>query len=145
MDRRDRLQEEIDHELRRGADITSEIRRTTAETRDVCNETARAVHHQGEQLKRAERKLDGINADLKESHHHLREVESVWYSWLPKSVKKKFHSQPETSSASGSGKKASSAPQKTAVTGASSRNGKQRYVSRTVGHPLEDQMNDDLE
>ena len=146
MDRRDYLQEEIDRELRRGAEITRDIRRTTAETLDVSKDTARTVHQQGEQLNRVERRLDGIKGDLKESHHHLREVESFWYSWLPKSFKQKLNSRPTASSPprdSGKGaKKTSSAPQKTASSGVGS---KERFVQRTVGHPLEDQMNEDLE
>lgn len=149
MDRRDYLQEEIDGELHRGAEITRAIRKTTAETQDVTHDTARMVHHQGEQLNRVDRKLDGIDADLRESHHHLREVESMWYSWLPKSVKKKFNPQPAASSPPGDsgkgGKKASSAPQKTASSGVGSKGSKERFVQRTVGHPLEDQMNEDLE
>lgn len=144
MDRRHHLQEEIEHELRRGAELTREIKRTTAETKDMCSDTVRVIHHQGEQLNTVERKLDGINADLKESHHHLREVESFWYSWLPKSIKQKFSSRPETGSASGGGKKTSSTPQKTAATGGSG-SSKERFVHRIVGHPLEDQMNDDLQ
>lgn len=144
MDRRGYVQEEIERELLRGAEITREIKKTTAETQDVCHDTAKMVHHQGEQLNRVERKLDGINADLKESHHHLREVESVWYSWLPKSVKNKFTPRPAASSAGDSGKKTSPAPQKTAVAGASSKSSKERYVQRIADHPLEDQMNDDL-
>lgn len=143
MDRRDHLQEEIEHELRKGAELSREIKKTTAETKDMCTDTARMVHHQGEQLNTVERRLDGINGDLKESHHHLREVESFWYSWLPKSVKQKFSSQPETGSARGGGKKTSSTPQKTAVTGGS--RSKERFVQRIVDHPLEDQMNDDLQ
>lgn len=143
MDRRDHLQEEIEHELRKGAELSREIKKTTAETKDMCTDTARMVHHQGEQLNTVERRLDGINGDLKESHHHLREVESFWYSWLPKSVKQKFSSQPEIGSARGGGKKTSSTPQKTAVTGGS--RSKERFVQRIVDHPLEDQMNDDLQ
>ena len=143
MDRRDHVQEGIERGVRRGAELSREIKKTTAETKDMCNDTASMVHHQGEQLNAVERKLDGINAGLKESHHHLREVESFWYSWLPKSVKKKFPSQPETGTARGSGKKTSSTPQKTAVTGSS--RSKERFVHRIVDHPLEDQMNDDLQ
>jgi hypothetical protein len=132
----------IDRELDRGVELTGEIKKTALGTQRTMHSTMETLHGQGEQLRRIERKMDVMNEDLKEADVHLKEVESVWYSWMPSFLRRKpgpysskeMDKQPKVKNSSSA--PPSSSNSKGQKTG--------RYVTKVAGDKREDQMNDDL-
>ena len=140
MSGQQRLRDDIDRELNKGVHLTHEIKKTALDSHKTMNTTMETLNHQGEQLKRIERKTDGINEDVKTADESLKQVESMWYSWLPDFARKnrgaysskEMDKQPK-------GKSSVSSSKETVQT---QKQG--RYVERIAGDQREDVMNDDL-
>ena len=139
MARREETYRQIDKELDEGVHLTSNIKRVAVETENTSNDTSRMLHHQTEQLQGIDRRLDGIDGNLKASDKSLKEVESFWYSMLPKSWKR--DSKPSARPSVSPGKSGAPASQKTSSGTSNSRG---QYISPIVGDDRERQMNEDL-
>lgn len=74
-DERYRLEQRIDHVTGESLDATRRIRQVAEETHGIGVETLVTLNEQGEKLDNAERKLDEINVDLKQTDRNLHELE----------------------------------------------------------------------
>ena len=74
-DERYRLEQRIDHVTGESLDATRRIRQVAEETHGMGVETLVTLNEQGEKLDNAERKLDEINVDLKQTDRNLHELE----------------------------------------------------------------------
>lgn len=74
-DERYRLEQRIDHVTGESLDATRRIRQVAEETHNIGVETLVTLNEQGEKLDNAERKLDEINVDLKQTDRNLHELE----------------------------------------------------------------------
>lgn len=74
-DERYRLEQRIDHVTGESLDATRRIRQVAEETHGMGVETLVTLNEQGEKLDNAERKLDEINVDLKQTDRNLTELE----------------------------------------------------------------------
>lgn len=74
-DERYRLEQRIDHVTGESLDATRRIRQVAEETHGIGVETLVTLNEQGEKLDNAERKLDEINVDLKQTDRNLTELE----------------------------------------------------------------------
>ena len=74
-DERYRLEQRIDHVTGESLDATRRIRQVAEETHGLGVETLVTLNEQGEKLDNAERKLDEINVDLKQTDRNLHELE----------------------------------------------------------------------
>ena len=69
------LDQRIDHVTNESLDATRRIRLVAEDTNRVGVDTLVTLNEQGEQLDNVERRLDEINVDLKQTDHHLTELE----------------------------------------------------------------------
>ena len=74
-DERYRLEQRIDHVTGESLDATRRIRQVAEETHGMGVETLVTLNEQGEKLDNAERNLDEINVDLKQTDKNLHELE----------------------------------------------------------------------
>lgn len=74
-DERYRLEQRIDHVTGESLDATRRIRQVAEETHGIGVETLVTLNEQGEKLDNAERKLDEINVDLKQTDKNLHQLE----------------------------------------------------------------------
>ena len=74
-DERYGLQDRIDHVTNESLDATRRIRQVAEETHGMGVETLVTLNEQGEKLDGAERRLDEINVDLKQTDRNLTELE----------------------------------------------------------------------
>ena len=74
-DERYRLEQRIDHVTGESLDATRRIRQVAEETHGIGVETLVTLNEQGEKLDNAERNLDEINVDLKQTDRNLTELE----------------------------------------------------------------------
>ena len=74
-DERYRLEQRIDHVTGESLDATRRIRQVAEETHGLGVETLVTLNEQGEKLDNAEKKLDEINVDLKQTDKNLHELE----------------------------------------------------------------------
>ena len=74
-DERYRLEQRIDHVTGESLDATRRIRQVAEETHGMGVETLVTLNEQGEKLDNAERNLDEINVDLKQTDRNLHELE----------------------------------------------------------------------
>lgn len=69
------LEQRIDHVTNESLDATRRIRQVAEETHGMGVETLVTLNEQGEKLDNAERRLDEINVDLKQTDRNLQELE----------------------------------------------------------------------
>ena len=74
-DERYRLEQRIDHVTGESLDATRRIRQVAEETHGIGVETLVTLNEQGEKMDNAERRLDEINVDLKQTDKNLHELE----------------------------------------------------------------------
>ena len=74
-DERYRLDQRIDHVTGESLDATRRIRQVAEETHNIGVDTLVTLNEQGEKLDSAERNLDEINVDLKQTDRNLHELE----------------------------------------------------------------------
>ena len=74
-DERYRLEQRIDHVTGESLDATRRIRQVAEETHGIGVNTLVTLNEQGEKLDNAERRLDEINVDLKQTDRNLHELE----------------------------------------------------------------------
>ena len=74
-DERYRLEQRIDHVTGESLDATRRIRQVAEETHGIGVETLVTLNEQGEKMDNAERRLDEINVDLKQTDRNLHELE----------------------------------------------------------------------
>ena len=74
-DERYRLEQRIDHVTGESLDATRRIRQVAEETHGIGVNTLVTLNEQGEKLDNAERRLDEINVDLKQTDKNLHELE----------------------------------------------------------------------
>lgn len=71
----EQVEAESDRVTNESLEATRRIRATALETREIGQQSLAALDQQGEQLRRVEHNVDGINQDAKQAERHLTQME----------------------------------------------------------------------
>ncbi len=142
-DERYQLEQRIDHVTNESVDATRRIRAIAEETNQIGVDTLVTLNEQGEQIDNAERRLDEINVDLKQTDKNLSELEKccgccTCFCCAPNNIQKNKHYKKVY------GKKAND--QDSVVNNQPTGSGRDQgpYIKRVTEDDREDEMEDNL-